>query len=391
MRFEYAPDEVPLKVVEVLKRFCLHSSEDGHQRDVGRVFDSVPDKLKMNITADQPITMVLPAFPWKSPNQDKVLGDGADLGEEMGLAKLNHLCEEISKVYPYGARLILICDGPVYNDLVGVPDDEYYDYGIELRKIAKEKHFSSIQFIRLMNLLGLGDGERVTKADYLRLVPTCREKLMSPTYFDPRFDIDHELKANSDTKTTYNSYFSRISEDLKWAKGFDPLIAADPALYAAEVSKMAKTMINRLIAYEAVINATLGKYIRLSIHPSLGRNKISIPLLRQGDLFGDMPWHASVVVLPNGDIKTGRSQEFRKLYEVVMKHDRPYYFRERSPLYEWEADVEFQHDYDGLIVKNPCQRVQRLGREDRLKLARLIVQYQTKSVRVEGFEVANDV
>ncbi|KAJ5228636.1 hypothetical protein N7489_009344 [Penicillium chrysogenum] len=390
MEFEYAPDEVSQKVVEVLKRFCLHSSKDGHQKDVGRVFESVPEKLKINITANQPITMVLPAFPWKSPNQNKVLGDGADLGEEIGLAKLNHLCEDISKVYPYGARLILICDGPVYNDLVGVPDDEYYDYGIELRKIAHEKHFSPIQFIRLINLLGLGDGEKMSKADYLRLVPTCREKLMSPTYLDPRFDIDHELETNPDTKTTYESYFGRISEDLRWAKGFDPLVAADPALYAAEVSKMAKTMINRLIAYEAVINATLGKYIRLSIHPSLGRNKISVPLLRQGELFGDMPWHASVVVLSNGEIKTGRSQEFRKSYEVVMRHGRPYYFRERSPTYEWEAEVEFQHDYDGLIVRNPCQSVRTLGRDDRLKLARLIVQYQTKSVRVEGFDVPND-
>lgn len=108
-------------------------------------------------------------------------------------------------------------------------------------------------------------------------------------------------------------------------------------------------------------------------------------------MFGDMPWHASVAVLSNGEIKTGRSREFRKLYEVVMKHGRPYYFRERSPMYEWETEVEFQHDYDGLTVKNPSQRVQRLGRDDRLKLARLIVQYQTKSVRVEGFEVANDV
>ncbi|KAJ5964570.1 Pyoverdine biosynthesis [Penicillium vulpinum] len=391
MKFEYNSEEVPQRVIEVFKRFCLHSSKDGHQKDVGTVFESLPEKLKINITTNQPVTMVLPAFPWKSPNQDKVLGDGADLGEELGLAKLNHLCEEISKVYPYGARLILICDGPVYNDLVGVPDDKYYDYGMELRKIAQEKHFSSIQFIRLTNLLRLGDGEKIPKADYLHLVPACREKLMSPTYFDPRFDIDHELETNPDTKTTYESYFSRISEDIKWAKGFDPLLAADPALYAVEVSKRTKTMINRLIAYEAVINATLGKHIRLSIHPSLGRNKISIPLLRQGDLFGDMPWHASVVVLPNGEIKTGNSREFRKIYEVVMRHGRPYYFRERNPVYEWEATVEFQHDYDGLIVKNRCQNTQTLGRDDRLKLARLIIQYQTKSVRVEGFEVPNDV
>ncbi|KAJ6079945.1 hypothetical protein N7467_009698 [Penicillium canescens] len=387
MKFEYAPDEVPQKVVKILKRFSLHQSKDG--QEIGKVFDSVPEKLKVDIAANQPITMVLPAFPWKNPNQDKVLGDGADLGDELGLASLNHLCEEISTVYPYGARLILICDGPVYNDLVGIPANEYYDYGIQLRKIAHEKRFSSIHFIRLMDLLGLGDGEKVSKADYLRLVPVCRDRLMSPPYCDPKFDVDQELKTNPDTMATYEGYFSRISEDLKWAKGLDPVVAADPALYATEVSEVAKTMINRLIAYEVVIHTTLGKHIRLSIHPSLGRNKISIPLLRQGDLFGDMPWHASVVVLSNGEIMTGKSREFRRLYEVVMKHGRPYYFRERSPMYEWSADVVFQHDYAGLIVKNPHQRPQVLGRDDRLRLARLIV-CQKKSVRVEGFEVPND-
>jgi hypothetical protein len=140
-----------------------------------------------------------------------------------------------------------------------------------------------------------------------------------------------------------------------------------------------------------VINVALGKHIRLSIHPSLGRNKISIPLLRQGEKFGDMPWHASVVVLSNGEIKTGNSQDFRKLYEIITKNGQPYYFRERSPMYEWVAEVEFGHDYDGLIVRNPSPKAQTIGRDDRLKLARLIVQYQNKSVRVEGFEVMSSV
>lgn len=70
-----------------------------------------------------------------------------------------------------------------------------------------------------------------------------------------------------------------------------------------------------------------------------------------------------------------------------MRHGKPYYFRERSAMYEWEAEVEFQHDYEGLIVRNASQRAQPLGRDDRLRLAQLILQYQNKAVRVEGFEV----
>lgn len=116
MKFEYTPEKIPRQIVKVLQRFSLHPSPNGHQ-DTGKVFETVTEKLKNNISANQPITMVLPAFPWKNPNQNKVLGPVADLGEELGLARLNHLCEEIAQVYPYGARLILICDGPVYNGM----------------------------------------------------------------------------------------------------------------------------------------------------------------------------------------------------------------------------------------------------------------------------------
>lgn len=123
---------------------------------------------------------------------------------------------------------------------------------MQLRHMAREKRFSSLQFTRLMDLIGLGEGEKISKAEYLRLVSTCREKLMSPAYFDPRFDIEHELDTNPDTKSTYDSYFARISEDLKWSKWLDPAIAEDQVLYAAEVSKMAKTMINRLIVSDAI-------------------------------------------------------------------------------------------------------------------------------------------
>ena len=303
-------------------------------------------------------------------------------------------------------------------DLVGVPDEECYDYGVQLRTLAQARGFSSIQFTRLSNLMDLGDGEKISKGDYLRLVPVIRKKLMSSKYLDPKFDMERELQSNPDTKLTYQSYFSRISEDLKWAKGFDTAVASNPALYDAEVSRVTIEMMRRLIvslfficrsvpeqfllfsttarplikrtlqAYEALINSTsLSQLIRLSIHPSLGKSKISIPLLPHGDRFGDMPWHGSVAMMLNGQITTGNARDFRSRYETIFKGGKPYAFRQPSPLYDWSVDVEFQHGYEELLVKNPRNEVQFLEREDRLKLARLIVLLNDKTVRVEGFAV----
>ena len=115
MRFEYSPSLVTPKIVQVLEEFSLHYSKDGSEEARPTVFDSVAEKVKSNVAENAPVSMVLPAFPWKNPNRDKVLGPDPDLGDELGLSRLNDLCQEISNVYPYGARITLICDGPVYN------------------------------------------------------------------------------------------------------------------------------------------------------------------------------------------------------------------------------------------------------------------------------------
>jgi pyoverdine/dityrosine biosynthesis protein Dit1 len=63
----------------------------------------------------QPLSMLLPAFPWKNPNTEKTLSSDPDFGEELAMARLNHMCEELSIVYPFGAEATLVADGPVYN------------------------------------------------------------------------------------------------------------------------------------------------------------------------------------------------------------------------------------------------------------------------------------
>jgi pyoverdine/dityrosine biosynthesis protein Dit1 len=60
--------------------------------------------------------MILPAFPFKSPNaRDKVLGNMPDFGEELALSHLNGLCQNIADVYEPGANVYISSDGLVYN------------------------------------------------------------------------------------------------------------------------------------------------------------------------------------------------------------------------------------------------------------------------------------
>lgn len=75
----------------------------------------IPTVLE-RVEKQEPIRMILPAFPFKSPNaRDKVLGQLPDFGDELALAHLNGLCENIGQVYKPGADVYISSDGLVYN------------------------------------------------------------------------------------------------------------------------------------------------------------------------------------------------------------------------------------------------------------------------------------
>jgi hypothetical protein len=68
------------------------------------------------IERNEPVRLILPGFPFKSPNsKDKVLGALPDLGERFALAHLDGLCRNIAEIYEHGAEVLICSDGLVYN------------------------------------------------------------------------------------------------------------------------------------------------------------------------------------------------------------------------------------------------------------------------------------
>lgn len=108
------PSPTTLKILEILEKYRLHSS--GRQSKPLNLVEKFIDQIERSIAQHEPVSMVLPAFPFKSANKStKVLGTLPDKGEEVALKHLNSLCDEISKAYKHGARLYIVSDGLVYN------------------------------------------------------------------------------------------------------------------------------------------------------------------------------------------------------------------------------------------------------------------------------------
>ncbi|KAF4824966.1 Spore wall maturation protein DIT1 [Colletotrichum siamense] len=271
--------------------------------------------------------MVLPAFPAKSINRvDKVLGPHPDLGEELALDRLNDLCSQIQNVYAPGARVLIATDGACYNDLTGVTDDDLWEYGAILRKMVANKGYRCIEFVRIMNLVGLHDDSTITKERFISLLDPSRQELMR-RYVDPDFDANLCIKTDPDYKMTFDGYAKFLKKDLAYGPIRNSAISGKK--YKAKVHETAKAMIARGVAFAELIREKLPEHL---------------------DTFSMTPWHCAVAVDVEGNFRTGHLPTWRDTHELVYRNGLPYFFRERSTLYSWDAKVDFEHVYGGGIV-----------------------------------------
>ena len=108
------------KALRIIEQYGLNYERTGSWDG----FETFLPVVVGQVTRGEPIKMLLPGFPFKSPNsRDKVLGNLPDLGEELALKHLNGLCENIKAVYEHGAEVHITSDGLVYN---GEIDREFF-------------------------------------------------------------------------------------------------------------------------------------------------------------------------------------------------------------------------------------------------------------------------
>lgn len=100
------------KILKIIEQYGLNYERTGSWDGFETFFPVVLGQ----VSRCESIKMLLPGFPFKSPNsRDKVLSNMPDLGEEIALKHLNGLCENIKAVYEHGAEVHITSDGLVYN------------------------------------------------------------------------------------------------------------------------------------------------------------------------------------------------------------------------------------------------------------------------------------
>jgi pyoverdine/dityrosine biosynthesis protein Dit1 len=270
------------------------------------------DKIKRAVDAQQPIKMVLPAFPAKSPSRRKTLSHLPDFGEEMGLANLNDMCNRIAQFYEHGAKVKVCSDGRVFADVVRIPDHHVTAYNKALRELAKDMKLHNIEFFDL-------DDVYPSMTDY----PALREDLMV-LYGEALNSLRKRCRSQREAGEMYRGITKFLLEDFSGLEEFNDLSRNS-------VQGLARTAAYRVIqrsnAWSRLLADRFPNALRLSIHPqSRVSEKIGINLIGAHDCWAT-PWHTVVLKRGNQVSLVSRAEAEAQNAVLIFKNGLPSYFQ----------------------------------------------------------------
>jgi pyoverdine/dityrosine biosynthesis protein Dit1/AcrR family transcriptional regulator len=271
-------------------------------------------KVRRFVVNNEPVHLLLPAFPAKSPNSRKVLGSLPDMAEELALNFLEGVCREIGEFYRPGARVTICSDGRVFSDLVGVAEVDVTEYGRAIDFMLERLGAVSLDTLNLEDLFDLEDRAAL------------REQLCEH-YADSAAAIEERVRTYERHRALFNGIHRFLFEDrlvIEPGKSRNRL--------RNECRERALRVIQRSEAWGRLIQECFPAALRLSIHPQPPHSdKIGI-LLGEAEDAWLTPWHG-VALKTGGEFKLVRRHEAEALGARIVLRDG------RASHYETEAAV----------------------------------------------------
>jgi pyoverdine/dityrosine biosynthesis protein Dit1 len=244
------------------------------------------EKVASAVAQGIPVTFVLPAFPGKSPNPAKVLGPLPDMAERCALHFLARLCDQIKRIYSPGAKIILCSDGRVFNDIVGILDEDVTAYQREIEKMILELNLASISTFNLDEIFE-GQGYEQMRSQLMDQYGEPIEALKASVSRGGKID-----QASIDDRELHRLYCGITRFLLEDAA--IPGQSKSRTVLQKECRVRSYEVIQRSKAWGELIEKHFSNAVRLSIHPqTCGAKKLGIRLLEPDNWM--TPWHGVAV------------------------------------------------------------------------------------------------
>jgi pyoverdine/dityrosine biosynthesis protein Dit1/AcrR family transcriptional regulator len=265
-------------------------------------------RVRRSVLLGEPIHLLLPAFPAKSPNPRKVLGKLPDMAEEIAVAYLQGICDRIAVVYPPGATITICSDGHVFSDLVGVADDDVTRYGAGIVSLIDRLG------ARSLDLFDMGDLFETSSFEAMR-------GELSAHYAEPLEALEQRTRVHEHHRELFNGIHRFVFEDRA---ALEPDKSRNRV--REESKRLAYEVIRRSNAWGRLVAECFPTALRLSIHPQHPHSeKIGILLADDGDVWLT-PWHG-VAVRERGRSRLLHRHQAEALGARLVERDgRPSHF-----------------------------------------------------------------
>lgn len=263
-------------------------------------------KISYFTSQKKPIHFILPAFPAKSPNPQKVLGTKPDLGEKIALNALEDICKEIKIVYGPGAKITICSDGRIFSELVGVNDENVTEYVNGIKSIIENQQLQHIDIVNLEDLL---EGNSFDD---------LRNKVISK-YAEPLECLSEKLKTNQEFNHLFNGIHRFIVEDRKGLESEKSITRIKE-----ESKPIALKVIQHSNAWTRFLAYIYPDSVRLSIHPYPTHcDKIGIQLTKTNDNWLT-PWHGVIVMERDGYVLMKKHEAENLNAKLILENDQPF-------------------------------------------------------------------
>ncbi|UAA40229.1 L-tyrosine/L-tryptophan isonitrile synthase family protein [Paraneptunicella aestuarii] len=257
---------------------CNNSTHEGYEK--------LKSQIKLHVENKQPIRFILPAFPCKSVNRNKVLGTKPDMGEYLAIKKLVKTIRNIESIYPQGSIVTIFSDYHTFSEFISVDLTHHYQYSEGLKQIINS--FNASDIIAVTNFQHFQEFAAYEVHEY--------SDALRALYGDKQYqdNFDNLLETDENVHLTYIGMKRFMCEDQR------PLTNAMTKKERNQrISDIAKGMMLQGKALDKFLAKHYDDYIRLSIHDHpFNGSKYSVALfeksvIEKGSI--KTPWHNTVL------------------------------------------------------------------------------------------------
>lgn len=282
----YSAEPIVESDIDYAEKFTRYFEENLKNTVHGDEWDSLDgrayfkDCVSYFTTRYQRIECILPAFPCKSSNLNKVHSALPDKGEELAFARLITIIKEVRTLYPPGMKLWIVSDGHVFSDCIGVDDDVVDSYTTNLHALysgMKEPGLDAIGFVGLKDLFFEGGTAEFFNPNW---VTDTELPHYTGTKICPKSELSRQiLMRGCDTENgrlrkqlaipghprlhLFRGFSKFMTEDLSLLEFFDDYSRKG---FKKVVAKVSFEMIKRNDAYSNLVELIFPHHMRLSIH-----------------------------------------------------------------------------------------------------------------------------